>query len=241
MALTQVKGSILSDELYRRENNLSDVPDKAKARSNLGIYSTTDSDNRYLNESNNLSDLNNKSTARANLDVYSKREINNKIDARRPSIWIGEIRRFSFDTPPAGFFALDGSWIPNGKNDFPALAKSGSRFITISGNNLILVNFQDFGRGKGSSGRRVGSFEGDAIRNLFGEIHGSNTWGCFGGTTPKATGVFNAYKKGRSMGVVGINNTQFNLDFDVSRTVPTAPENRPKSLTELVCIYHGVL
>ena len=33
---------------------------------------------------------------------------------------VGEICRFSFDTPPPGFFAMDGSRIPNVKNDFPA-------------------------------------------------------------------------------------------------------------------------
>lgn len=39
MALTKVRGVVLSDELYRRENNLIDVPDKAIARNNLSVYS----------------------------------------------------------------------------------------------------------------------------------------------------------------------------------------------------------
>ena len=39
MSLTKVKGSILSDELYRRENNLNDVLDKKVARNNLSLYS----------------------------------------------------------------------------------------------------------------------------------------------------------------------------------------------------------
>ena len=42
MALTQVKGSILSDELYRRENNLSDVLDKTVARNNLSVFAKND-------------------------------------------------------------------------------------------------------------------------------------------------------------------------------------------------------
>lgn len=147
---------------------------------------------------------------------------------------VGEIVRFSFDTPPQGFFALDGSTISNGKNDFSALANSGSRFITISGNNLILANFQDFGRGKGSSGRVVGSFEDDAIRNITGQVNLCSAW----------NGVSSAgalYKSGSSGSTNGNDNNGTNVYFDASKIVPTAPENRPKSLTELVCIYHGVL
>ncbi|WP_067585272.1 hypothetical protein [Endozoicomonas ascidiicola] len=149
-------------------------------------------------------------------------------------IWgriVGELARFSFDTPPAGFFALDGSRIVNGKNDFSALANSGSRFITISGNDLILADAVDFGRGKGSSGRSVGSFEGDAIRNFTGTvaIH----------TGEKATGAFTVVSRGSYSGYGNLKSAL--LSLDISRIVPTAPENRPKSLTELVCIYHGVL
>ena len=42
MALTQIKGSILSDEIYRRENNLGDVLDKAVARNNLSVFAKED-------------------------------------------------------------------------------------------------------------------------------------------------------------------------------------------------------
>lgn len=42
MALTKVRGSILSDEIYRREHNLSDVLDKAVARNNLSVYAKSE-------------------------------------------------------------------------------------------------------------------------------------------------------------------------------------------------------
>lgn len=154
---------------------------------------------------------------------------------------IGEICRFSFDNPPPGFFALDGSTITNGKIDFPALASSGSRFITISGNNIVLKNFVDFGRGKGSSGRSVGSFEDDAIRNIYGWVRatgGFTEWGSM-----QYSGVFYGSDKNSNTQEGGYNNVTDNetIHFDASRVVPTADQNRPKSLTELVCIYHGVL
>ena len=152
-------------------------------------------------------------------------------------IWgriVGELARFSFDTPPAGFFALDGSTIPNGKNDFAALANSGSRFITISGNDLILADAVDFGRGKGSSGRSVGSFEGDAIRNITGRMASFANWGV------GRNGAMEVRNDG--VGAQGGSSVSHaHCDFNASWIVPTAPENRPKSLTELVCIYHGVL
>lgn len=96
MALTKIKGSILSDEIYRRENNLNDVLDKAIARNNLSVYSKAEiysknenyskgevyskneSDSRFLNESSNLSDLENITTARTNLSIYSKAEVDAK-------------------------------------------------------------------------------------------------------------------------------------------------------------------
>lgn len=97
-------------------------------------------------------------------------------------IWgriVGELARFSFDTPPAGFFALDGSRIVNGKTDFSALANSGSRFITISGNDIILLDQQHFGRGKGSSGRAVGTYEGFQSTPYDDKRIISNSYGAF--------------------------------------------------------------
>ena len=154
---------------------------------------------------------------------------------------VGEICRFSFDTPPAGFFALDGSTIVNGKIDFPDLANCGSRFITIIENNLILADCPDFGRGKGSSGRSVGSFEGDAIRNITGTsyIFHAQYLGIWGGQIGAIQSI--ASDPGVSSVLEGTSDRGSFFNFDASRVVPTAPENRPKSLTELVCIYHGVI
>ena len=50
-------------------NNLSDVPDKAQARVNLGIATTEFYDTRYLLKSTNLADVPNKATARNNLGL----------------------------------------------------------------------------------------------------------------------------------------------------------------------------
>ena len=63
------------DERYLNESsNLSDLPNKATARTNLDVYSRSEGNGRYLDESSNLSDLPDKASGRNNLQVYSKTE-----------------------------------------------------------------------------------------------------------------------------------------------------------------------
>lgn len=57
-------------------NNLSDVPDKAQARINLGIATTEFYDGRYLLKSANFSDVPNKATARNNLGLGNSATLN---------------------------------------------------------------------------------------------------------------------------------------------------------------------
>lgn len=53
----------------KRSNNLSDLSNVVSARSNLSVYSKSESDAAYLGKSNNLSDLTNPTTARNNLGL----------------------------------------------------------------------------------------------------------------------------------------------------------------------------
>lgn len=240
MALTKIKGSILSDEIYRRENNLNDVLDKAIARNNLSVYSKTESDGRYLDEAANLSDLPNTGTARRNLSVYSKAEVDSRLSNIPPSIWVGEIRRFSLPIPPPGFFALDGSLITNGAIDYKSLIDSGCLFITVEGNNIRLFDQQHFGRGKGASGRAVGQYQDDASRPITGHLAG-----CYRPSTTyygESSGVFAI--QGPTLGTssaAGSQQRDSGFNFDISRVAPVSDQFQPKSYTELVCIYHGVI
>ena len=76
---------------------------------------------------------------------------------------------------PRVILRLDGSTVyMNARSDFTALFNSGSRFITPSGDNLVLHNAVDFiKRRGGNSSRAVGALQTDAIRNITGTINNS--------------------------------------------------------------------
>ena len=160
--------------------------------------------------------------------------------------YAGELAIFSTPTLPAGFpgFVLDGSTIPNGVNDFPELAASGSRFITISGNNIILLDVPDVLRGQGSSDREVGEFQPDAMRKLTGKII-NRTTNNQQSVIVGADGVFETGIDTESLpehGTISYTSILKQLErttIDSSRQVPTAPEFRMKSTTALFAIYHG--
>ena len=76
--ITESESDVKYDARYLNEsNNLSDLDSAPIARTNLDVYSKSESDGKYLDELNNLSDLDDDSTARTNLDVYSKSEVDN--------------------------------------------------------------------------------------------------------------------------------------------------------------------
>ncbi|AMO56630.1 hypothetical protein GZ77_03510 [Endozoicomonas montiporae] len=159
----------------------------------------------------------------------------------RKPVYVGRLEWFTFNHIPAGYFALDGSTIPNGINDFPDLANCGSAFITKSGNDLILNPITDFIRPMGNSGRWAGYAQGDAIRDITGGVFQGlhvQPLGAVWGTD----GAFKTYRDTGNQGASGgVSSSATRIDFFASRVVPTANENRPRSTTALLCIYHGVI
>ena len=62
----------INENLMDKTNNLSDLSDIPTSRTNLDVYSKTEGDNRYTQQSNNLSDVDDVATARTNLGVESQ-------------------------------------------------------------------------------------------------------------------------------------------------------------------------
>lgn len=86
----------------------------------------------------------------------------------------------------------------------------------------------DLGRGV-DSGRVLGSYQGDAIRNITGG----------GGASQGGVGINGAFSIGSPFGAYsGGGLTQYLSVLDVSRVVPTADENRPRNVALLPCIKH---
>ena len=78
----QFYDKVYVDEVFSKKSaNLSDLADKSASRTNLSVYSKSETDANdalALKKASNLSDLANKETARSNLSVYSKSEVDSK-------------------------------------------------------------------------------------------------------------------------------------------------------------------
>ena len=78
----QFYDKVYVDEVFSKKSaNLSDLADKVASRTNLGVYSKSETDAKdalALEKASNLLDLANKETARSNLSVYSKSEVDSK-------------------------------------------------------------------------------------------------------------------------------------------------------------------
>ena len=89
--------------------------------------------------------------------------------------------------------------------------------------------------------RQVGAVEGDAIRNITGELSDDSAYGpLLAVNAPEdPNSAIYAKQKGKGASLNGSNGC-CNLYFDASRVVPTAPENRPLNLGMTPAIYLGV-
>lgn len=91
--------------------------------------------------------------------------------------------------------------------------------------------FWDDGRGV-DAGRVLGSWQGDAIRNITGYISMA------GGFFDDAIGAFALNGNTASSSPAQNNGRADDFSFDASRVVPTANENRPRNIALLACIKY---
>lgn len=100
----------------------------------------------------------------------------------------------------------------------------------------------DDGAGE-DAGRVLGSKQGDAIRNIVGDINSVNKEPnhIFLGDTVGGNGVFKTINNGSKVGIVVGTVQNYgcdSVDFDASRVVPTANENRPKNIALIAQIKY---
>ena len=161
---------------------------------------------------------------------------------------IGEVAFFARTTPPSGWLKANGAAIS--RTTYAALfAAIGTTFG--DGDGRTTFNLPDL-RGEFLRGlddgrnidrdRRLGTAQGDAIRNITGKLDSS------------AMGSGNQVLEGKMIasGAIGTTYQQrqwsgdqggwgeqsVSFDFDASRVVPTANENRPRNVALLACIKY---
>lgn len=144
-------------------------------------------------------------------------------------------------TAPAGYLECAGQSLS--RATYGALFKAiGTVWGTTTADNFKLPDFKTaarFLRSRGD-GLEVGTVQGDAIRNIKGDASVATYGGLGNGALATATGTNQNVASGsggwkQTLGsVVG---GSADKDFlDISRVVPTADENRPKSAVVMYCI-----
>jgi hypothetical protein len=134
----------------------------------------------------------------------------------------GTVIAFAGNHAPRGYLLCDGREVD--VLNYPDLFRA---IGTIYGGNgtskFKLPDFRGmFLRGAGGNAAPLGQRQGDAIRNIVGNV--SPSWA--GDVAGSPTGVFSGSYKNSSREGTNSNNG-WNLNFDASRVVPTANENRP--------------
>ena len=145
----------------------------------------------------------------------------------------GSIFYFPVSAAPTGFLKVNGALIS--RTTYADLyAKIGTTFGVGDGSTTFqlpdvrgeFLRCWDDGRGIDNA-RALGSFQGDAMRNFTGY---------FGNDSTPDSGLF--YASGAGGGQGGDYRTSTLINFDPSRVVPTAAENRPRNVAMLACIKY---
>lgn len=124
-------------------------------------------------------------------------------------------------TPPTGWLKCNGA--PFSAEEYPELAKvyPTNELPDLRGE---FIRGWDDGRGV-DSGRAILSAQGDAIRNIAGQLADVRF-----NTQPSGSGAFTTSRRGSASADSNGGGTARDVDFDASNVVPTASENRPRNI-----------
>ena len=168
-------------------------------------------------------------------DLYSTLGTNQLPNLNRSDV--GMTAYFATDNIPAGWIAFDDIATQVTSQRYPELynhliQKYGSISSVPKASDRFLRN--------AANSLQVGKTQEDAIRNIIGKLDGSHLGGGNQVLEGKmiATGAIGTEyaNRGWSADSGNYGEQSVSLDFDASRVVPTANENRPKSLILKLCI-----
>ena len=161
---------------------------------------------------------------------------------------VGEVAFFARTTPPSGWLKANGAAVS--RTTYAALFSAiGTTFGAGDGSSTFnlpdlrgeFVRGLDDGRNV-DGGRRLGTNQGDAIRNITGAFDTSKgSWAQQFVDFAETSGAFDLIKGNKQWTGDpnnGGNNLPTGFKFDASRVVPTANENRPRNIALLACIKY---
>ena len=143
---------------------------------------------------------------------------------------------------PSGFLRCDGSALD--KTTYAALFAVIGYTYGRSGDKFLLPNFSDgkFMRATGGNAAALGTTQQDAIRNITGKFQ-TSAEDFYSETNPntknhRGWGAFQRYDANGSRPTLSTTGKNLAYDFDASRVVPTANENRPLNMAVVVLIKY---
>ncbi|MBR6847481.1 MAG: tail fiber protein [Bacteroidales bacterium] len=161
----------------------------------------------------------------------------------------GMVSPFAGDSIPAGWLLCDGSEVSrteyanlynvigvswgagDGSNTFNLPDMRGMFLRGVSGESgndpdaIDRIVLNDNG---GNTGNQVGSYQGDAIRNITGTFAGNDLTD--NASQPVVNGAFYRFWSGTRDADDGSNGGNYGFGFDASRVVPVGSDNRPKNV-----------
>ena len=179
------------------------------------------------------------------VSTSSGKYLNNSVQI---SELVGEVAFFARTTPPSGWLKANGAAVS--RTTYAALfAAIGTTFGAGDGSSTFnlpdlrgeFVRGLDDGRNV-DGGRRLGTNQGDAIRNITGAFDTSKgSWAQQFVDFAETSGAFDLIKGNKQWTGDpnhGGDNLPTGFKFDASRVVPTANENRPRNIALLACIKY---
>ena len=178
------------------------------------------------------------------IDAYTRQESDEKFALKTEltdGLPIGAYLSYpSQKTIPAGFMLADGRSLK--KAEYTELFDVIGYTYGGSGDNFNLPNFADgkFMRGIGGNAAALGTAQQDAIRNITGKFQ-TSAEDVYSETNPntknhRGWGAFQRYDANGSRPIVSTIGKNLAYDFDASRVVPTANENRPLNMAVVIII-----
>ena len=181
------------------------------------------------------------------VSTSSGKSLNNSVQISDLEL-VGEVAFFARATPPSGWLKANGAAVS--RTTYAALfAAIGTTFGAGDGRSTFnlpdlrgeFVRGLDDGRNV-DGGRRLGTAQGDAIRNITGAFDTSKgSWAQQFVDFAETSGAFyliRGNKQWTGDPNNGGNNLPTGFKFDASRVVPTANENRPRNIALLACIKY---